>query len=832
MDTSRRRFNQLALSALALPALPALGSASTPRTRQPAQAKRRWNTDWRFQLGDDGSASNVGFDDDRWEKVTLPHWGRLENYDVSSSYQGLCWYRKTLASAGLRGRKVWLVCEGAMQVADVWVNGVHRQRHAGGYLPFRIDLSDDLLSSDRLQIAIRLDNRDNPAVPPGKPQSQLDFCYFSGLYRDVWLDVRDRLYLTDPLDAGVIAGGGVFVRQLAVSDAVAGMEVTAHARNEGAAAEVSFSIALYDGQGNAVSHVLSDVQPCDSNQDVAVRQQLRLSQPALWSPESPHLYTLKVRLLRQGTVVDEHSQRIGIRWLQTDPQRGFFLNGRHRVPSGANRHQAYPYVGNALSDRAQYREARKLKEAGFELIRLSHYPQAPAFLDACDELGLMVIECIPGWQHFQDSDAFRDAVEQDLRNLIRRDRHHACAVLWETSINETSGHDAFLRHLVEVAHEEYPGSQMLTCGDTEGHDYDAIRYEVPYSGWDDATHSRPSRAHGAMSLHREYGDNQFGAYSRYSRGDGERLMLVQAWNYQTALNQQLRLPYTWGQCAWEAIDNNRGMGPGIATCGALDLFRLPKFLFHFFRSQRSPDLHSESFDSGPMVYIANYWKADSPRDVVVFSNADEVRLLLDGREIGRQRPDHGPDRPFGDDSGFNLNYWLSHSEAPPKDERRRDTHQPVYDGGNGGALLHPPFTFKDVGFQPGELKAVAYRDGRSVAEHLRRTPGAPVGLRLRVELDGQPLAADGGDLVFVHADIVDAAGTVVPDASMPVHFELEGAGMLIGDNPHRAEAGIASILLRAGTHAGAIRLGASSAGLGKARATVRAADVANLAQVP
>ncbi len=529
-----------------------------------------------------------------------------------------------------------------------------------------------------------------------------------------------------------------------------------------------------------------------------------------------------MQLFAGGHLLDTYHQRVGIRWLETDPQRGFFLNGKHRIPYGANRHQAYPYIGNALSDQAQYREARKLKAAGFDLIRLSHYPQAPAFLDACDELGLMVIECLPGWQHFQDSDAFRANVERNLRDVIRRDRHHACAVLWETTLNETYGHDLFFRHLVQVAHQEYPGSQMLTCGDCEGHDYRAIGYDVPYSGWDDATHSRPNRAGGAMSLHREYGDNQFGGYSRYSRGDGEYLMLVQCWNYQTALNQQLHLPYTWGQCAWQAIDNNRGLSPQIATCGALDLFRLPKFLYAFFQSQRDPRRSDKRYDSGPLVFIANYWTQASPRNVVLFSNTDEVALWINGRLWKRQRPDHGPSVAFGDGSGFNLNYWQSHPGAP-RDVRVRDVAFPIYGGGNCDALPHPPFTFENVPFEPGELKAVAWLDGHPVAEHRRRTPGQPEQLLLSADLEGIAPVANGADVVFVHAHVADAAGTLVPTATAMVAFEVSAHAVLLGDTRRKAEAGIASALLRTGDQPGALTLQARAQGLKAARLTLRIA---------
>lgn len=818
MNLSRRAFTKLAVAVLTLPAMLRAGVALA--IRRPYR-NLNWNTDWRFKLGDvqgegNGHPARAGFDDSRWERVNLPHWGHLEPCDVSRHYQGFCWYRKrVIADAGMRGCKVWFACEGAMQVADVWVNGTHRLRHAGGYLPFSVDLSDALQTDGSAQIAIRLDNRDNPDIPPARPLAKLDFCYFSGMYRDVALQVRDALHITDPIRSDTAAGGGVFVRWTKVSREQAEMCLSTEVRNEGdASAEFRVLATLHDEAGRA-ARVLSDTRRCATVQSATVQQHIRLPSPALWSPETPHLYTLTVRLMRGEQMMDEWCGRMGVRWLETDPKRGFFLNGTHRVSYGTNRHQAYPYAGNAISDNAQYRDARKLKDVGFDLIRLAHYPQAPAFLDACDELGMMVIECTPGWQFFQDSDVFKSAVIRNQRELIRRDRNHACAVLWETTLNETYGHDAFFRTLAEVAHEEYPGSQMPTCGDAEGHDNDVIRYEVPYSGWDDATHTRPSRAHGAMSLHREYGDNQFGMYSRYSRGDGKYLMLVQCWNYQTALNQQLGLPYTWGQCAWEAVDNNRGGDPKMSSCGMLDPFRLPKFLYYFFQSQRNPREHGTHYDSGPMVFIANYWTAKSWRKVAVFSNADEVVLLLNGREIRRQKPDSGPDVPFGDDTGFDQTYWM-HEAGMPKDKRVRDVNLSIYGGGNCRALRHPPFTFDDVDFEPGELKAVAYLDGQPVAETVRRTPGPAVAVQLNVDLSGRDFTASGSDLVFVHAAIVDAAGTTVPDATHSVHFDVDGPAQLIGDNPRAAEAGIASILLRSTTRPGEVRLRASVTGLRKA----------------
>lgn len=821
-DMTRRTAIKLLAAAAALPKQ-CRTNAAEPESARDAL----WNQDWQFLLEPQAakSAAPVSssgsshvelpeFPAGEWEAVALPHFAVWEPYDVSQCFQGICWYRKTLVpQPGWRDRLVSLEFQGAMQEATVWVNREHQLTHSGGYLPFTVDVTRLLAAGKPMEITVRLDNRDNSSIPPGKPLKEMDFEYFPGLYRNVVLHLTDRMHITDAVDADRVAGGGVFVRYSNVSESSAEVNVSTHIRNEyGQGRDARVTTVIRDRQEKVVSRMESDVATIARGGDRTFSQTLKVHQPKLWSPDDPYLYTLHIQVSSSEGTVDEYRQRIGIRTVRSDPRQGFFLNGRHMVPNGANRHQAYPHIGNALSDEAQYRDALKLKEAGFELIRLSHYPQSPAFLDACDELGLMTIECIPGWQFFENSETFKTNVTQNLRDMIRRDRNHPSAILWETSLNETDGHDLFFRKLVEVAHEEYPGDQMLTCGDTEGHKYDVIRYDVPYSGWDGDAHTRPSRAHGAMSLHREYGDNQFGGYSRYTRGDGELLMLVQAWNYQTALNQQMKLPYTWGQCIWEAVDNNRGLAPMIATCGALDPFRLPKFMYYFFQSQRNPLVVHPEYSSGPMAYIANYWCPKSPADVVVFSNADEVELFVNGKSIARRKPDDGADTPFGDDTGFDLNYWLK-SGAAPADERKKTVATPIYDGGNCRSLSHPPFTFAKVAYEPGELKAVAYIKGVEAATAIRRTPGEPHHLTLSVDLAGKDLVAGGGDVIFVHAEIRDALGTIVPQSAVTVRFDVAGEGVVIGESTRNAEAGVASTLLRSKRDPGIIGIQASADGL-------------------
>ena len=306
---------------------------------------------------------------------------------------------------------------------------------------------------------------------------------------------------------------------------------------------------------------------------------------------------------------DVESHRIGIRRIAID-EEGFAINGERLFLRGANRHQEHPYIGYALPDAAQYRDARRIKEAGFDYVRLSHYPHSPAFMDACDELGLVVMDCIPGWQYFNPDPAFVELQYRNCRELIRRDRNHPCVVLWEVSLNESAMPPEFVARAHAIAHEEYPGDQCFTAGWTAG--YDVFLQARQHGGCRDGRH-RPC-------VVSEYGDWEYYAMnagldqtawtdltpaesnSRQLRWQGERALLQQATNFQEAHNDNLGT-IAFADGLWVMYDYNRGYAPDVESSGCMDLFRLPKFSYHFFRSQRPPatragGLHRQPLDAG------------------------------------------------------------------------------------------------------------------------------------------------------------------------------------------------------------------------------------------
>lgn len=725
-----------------------------------------------------------------WRRVVLPHSANDELLGSNDPWRGICYYRRTIQpDKAWKGKTVLLTFEAAMQVSDVWIGDERVGGRRGGYLPIVIDVSRFAQAGKPLDVLVRLDNEDNPLVPPGKPYKQLDFTYFGGLYRDAYLTVTDAVHITDPILENKPRSGGVFVSFPEVEELKATVEVGTHLRNSSSqATKVSVEQTLLDPRGATVG-INKALVTLGAGKDQQTNQKIEVTRPRLWSPDSAYLYTLRTELKADGMTIDVVETRVGIRSIRFTRKDGLLLNGKRLRLVGTNRHQEYPWVGNAVSNGAHYRDFVKIKEAGFNCVRLSHYPQDPSVYEACDELGLLVIDCIPGWQFMNSDPRFVAQVEQDIRDMIRRDRNHACVLLWETSLNETYPPTAIANRWHEVSHEEFIGENFHTAGDA----HTGANWDLPYNSWNETDKGRPQDAVPSKPGYiREYGDYEFGggaSTSRMFRGQGEQALLQAAWNFIWSHNRnRSQYPWTIGDGTWVMYDYNRGYDPRPEASGMSDINRIPRFTYFFYQSQISPYAPGGK----PMVYVANWWTPrQSPCKVVVFSNCDEVELRLNGKPVAKQKPDSGPDTLYGD-------YMRGGNP---------------FDGGNCRHLARPPFTFFSVPYVPGELKAVGYIKGNAVSEQIVRTPGKAVALRLKVDLIDRPLRADGGDLVFVYAEAVDANGTVVPDFNGEVRFSVSGPGTIAGPKNPKAEAGIATILLRAGEKAGELKVKAEAPGL-------------------
>jgi beta-galactosidase len=726
--------------------------------------KLNFNGGWKFYRGEVDSTRVIeaSFSDSGWTGVHLPHAAGITPLDHPwplPETRGINWYRKEFQLAETyRGNKIMLEFEGADQVAEVWLNGKKLIRHQGSFTPFVLDITDYVVWGKTLNlIVVRVNNLPDRNIPVYG-----NWISYGGLYRDVYLHICNPLHITNASFADRVAGGGLFITYPLVSDSLAEIKIQTQIKNEYLTIVKSCLLksTVLDKNGQRAGSV-ETVQTVASGCDCTFTQTIKIKNPQLWHPDHPYLYTLVSEVFQNGQPADRQNTRIGIRQIGFDPVNGFSINGKRLKFMGTNRVQDYPYVAWAFPNTAQRRDAIHLREAGFQYVRLSHNLQDPSFLEACDELGLLVMACIPGFQ-FIGGPEFRENSFGDMRKLIRRDRNHPAIILWELSLNETDYDSAFAQRAMQIGHEEFPGDQCFVSG---------WKFDQIYDVYIRATqHGARNYLPGAPLVISEYGHWDYGeghSSSDVNRRDGEQAMLIQAHNHQESLNKNRALPFLCGDGLWVGIDFQ------IFPSGVIDYFRLPKFSYYFYQSQRDPYLLFENINSGPMVFIANYWDDDSPRDVRVFSNCDSVQLWLNGKRLAGQTPDQ--------DSLSNY-------------------------------LLHPPFTFKNLPWQAGELKAVGFLAGKPAGQHIRRTPGEIKSIELEFEFK-QPPCADGEELFFAYARIVDQDGTTVPTAARMVQFDVQGPAKLLSPEKIKTEAGIAAALLQVGTQAGEITLQASSADL-------------------
>lgn len=602
------------------------------------------NPAWRFHKGAMEGAETKEFNDKDWTVVSLPDGIEYLPTEASGciNYQGEVWYRKHfMPDAALKGKKLFLHFEAIMGKSKVFVNGKLLTEHFGGYLPVIADVTDVLDWNGDNVIAVWADNSDDPSYPPGKAQDVLDYTYFGGIYRDCWLIAHNNVFITDPNYENEVAGGGLFVAFGKVSDALAEVQLKIHVRN---ATKNPFSgrveYMLLQPDGTEVAR-LSDKIQVKVGRATTVSDRMPVKQPMLWTPSTPTLYNLLVRVLdKEGNVIDGYRRRIGIRSIEFKGKDGFYLNGRPygKPLIGANRHQDFAVVGNAVANSIHWRDAKKLKDVGMEIIRNAHCPQDPAFMDACDELGLFVIVNTPGWQFWNDAPEFAQRVYSDIRNVVRRDRNHPSVWLWEPILNETWYPADFAKNTRDIVDAEYPYPYCYSGSDSEarGHENFPVYFAHPANMQDASKEIDPTKTY----FTREWGDNvddwsSHNSPSRVARNWGEQPMRVQAQHYACpyypvtsydVLYKQS--PQHVGGCLWHSFDHQRGYHPDPFYGGLMDVFRQPKYSYYMFMAQRPAVKNDRNAGSGPMVYIAHEMTPFSGKDVTVYSNCDEVRLTF------------------------------------------------------------------------------------------------------------------------------------------------------------------------------------------------------------
>ena len=761
------------------------------------------NPAWRFHKGAVEGAETKEFNDKDWTVVSLPDGIEYLPTEASGciNYQGEVWYRKHFTpDAALKGKKLFLHFEAIMGKSKVFVNGKLLTEHFGGYLPVIADVTDVLDWNGDNVIAVWADNSDDPSYPPGKAQDVLDYTYFGGIYRDCWLIAHNNEFITDPNYENEVAGGGLFVAFGKVSDALAEVQLKIHVRN---ATKNPFSgrveYMLLQPDGTEVAR-LSDKIQVKVGRATTVSDRMPVKQPMLWTPSTPTLYNLLVRVLdKEGNVIDGYRRRIGIRSIEFKGKDGFYLNGRPygKPLIGANRHQDFAVVGNAVANSIHWRDAKKLKDVGMEIIRNAHCPQDPAFMDACDELGLFVIVNTPGWQFWNDAPEFAQRVYSDIRNVVRRDRNHPSVWLWEPILNETWYPADFAKNTRDIVDAEYPYPYCYSGSDSEarGHENFPVYFAHPANMQDASKEIDPTKTY----FTREWGDNvddwsSHNSPSRVARNWGEQPMRVQAQHYACpyypvtsydVLYKQS--PQHVGGCLWHSFDHQRGYHPDPFYGGLMDVFRQPKYSYYMFMAQRPAVKNDRNAGSGPMVYIAHEMTPFSGKDVTVYSNCDEVRLTFNkgGKTYTYKKDKNRPGMPspvitFPDVYDFMVDKAFS----------RTQKQDDVY------------------------LLAEGLIDGKVVATHKVVPARRPEKILLWMDNEGTDLKADGSDFVTVVAAVADKNGNIKRLNNYNIRFSIEGEGRLLGGpgvlaNPVPVKWGTAPVLVQSTLKPGKIRITAS-----------------------
>ncbi|MBT1063384.1 hypothetical protein KJY73_07345 [Bowmanella sp. Y26] len=777
-----------------------------------------FNQGWRFSRTHTQSPEQYP---QQWQLVNLPHTVNLVPSEASGgvNYQGPVSYTKKFSvKPDWKKRRIVLHFEAVMGTSLFYLNGELLKQHTGGYLPINLDISDKVRFDQPNLLTVVANNSDDPGYPPGKPQELLDFTYFGGIYRDVWMIVTDKLHITNANEQQQIAGGGVFVSFTKVSSQQAEVRVKTHVFNQNErATQTQLVTELYHPDGHLVSSQQTPIN-LQAKQQQHYTLSISVPNPALWTPQSPFLYQLKSYLLKGGKKQDGVVTKVGIRSIDFRGEDGLYLNGKPYSGKliGVNRHQDFAYLGNALPNSGQWRDALLLKKAGVNIVRAAHYPMDPAFMDACDALGIFVIVPTPGWQFWNDAPRFAQLVLSDISQMVRRDRNRPSVLLWEPILNETNYPLDFAKAAHQQVHAEYPYPGAFTAADhhAKGSEFFDVLFKHPLSSdsfQSDFWVSTVIPTHETIQQYldkpntpsisyftREWGDNvddwsSHASTSRVARGWGESAQLQQAEHYAgttrlfTSLNTLNQASRQFvGGTLWHGFDHQRGYHPEPFYGGITDAFRQPKYAHALFTSQR-PFAANETFPAGtgPFVYIAHQMTPFSPEDVTVYSNCPQVRL--------------------------------THYTQPAVTLQR--------EGDNG---FNAPFVFKQV-FDFMNIKRL-HRKGKAdeafmlaecldntevVASHRLYPAARPVALRLYLQDEGIPLTADGADTVTLIAELVDERGTVRRLSQGEVQFSISGPASIVGDNlsiganPRQLEWGSAPVLIKADSLAGEIVVTAS-----------------------
>jgi beta-galactosidase len=705
---------------------------------------------WKFHLGDDWpdalSRMNSGtgsgpasekFSDSFWRTVNVPHdWAVELPFDwaadgshgfktLGAKYptNSIAWYRRTFELPKEdQGKRIWLTFDGVMHDATVWVNGWCVRRHEGGYYPFREDITDVVHYGGENTVAVRVD----------ATQTEGWFYEGAGIYRHVWLDV------TAPV---AIAPDGIFVyssfKNNVPSDR-AEIHVEASLLNTLTnAAKATVKCEIISPEGKLLKQ-FSGSAKVKRDSRCTVTLESEVSSPVLWSPESPRLYKLVTTVSSAGKVVDQKKTIFGIRTVAFDPNRGFLLNGRHYEIHGTCNHQDAAGVGEAIPDALQVFRVKKLKEFGCNAIRSSHNPPTPELLDACDRLGMLVMD----ESRLMGSDSGNMKKWDDQ---IRRDRNHPSVFIWcianeQFMVQDTPQAARVARTMQDYVRQLDP-TRPVTYASPEGDVFRGINSVIEVRGWNyhygpdmDQYHAEhPNQPNVGTEQASVVGDR--GIYAN-DKTNGYVAAYDVVWPGWTTTAESwwsffAVRPWLSGAFVWTGFDYRGEPTPYWWPCinshfGILDTCGFPKDVFYYYKSW---------WTTNTVLHLLPHWNwpGKEGQDILVeaFSNCKQVELFLNGTSLGRQT--------------MKPNSKLSWQ----------------------------------VKYEPGTLSAKGFdAAGNVIAETKEETTGTATQIQLTP--DRKTINADGEDVAAFTVSALDAQGRAVPVAQNKINFSLEGAGKIIG----------------------------------------------------
>jgi beta-galactosidase len=726
----------------------ALGRAQNAPPAVPPRRTYALNRNWLFASNATPGSHAPGFDDSKFSRVTLPHTNVELPWHSSDdkAYEFVSIYRRHLHAPPMwNGKRVFVDFGGVMTAAKVTINGHTFEEYRGGYTPFSFELTEHLKYGADNLLAVEVDSTERADIPPFG--GSIDYLTFGGIYRDAGLRVVPKTHLSNIFAKPVRAMAGdraVLVRCYVDGPVDQPLAITAELR---------------DGE-RVLKSATATVKAAAEYHDVALEG---LGDIQLWDLNRPKLYQVTARL-DNG---DALTTRIGFREARfTD--KGFYLNGEHVKLRGLNRHQTYPYTGGAMPARVQARDAKVLRqELKCNIVRTSHYPQSPHFLDACDEIGLLVLEEIPGWQHIGDA-AWQDLAVDNAGRMIRRDWNHPSVVLWGVRINESADNHDFYTRTNAVAHQLDDSRQTGGIRNRENSELLEDVFTMNDFGFPLRPPNHP------LYLNTEFNGHMFST-KRFDNVERVAEHVIRHVRVHDQLASDERYA---GGIAWCAFDyaSHRYFGSGDRICyhGVSDIFRLPKPAAGFYRSQCDPE-EEVVIEPGFFYAWGGRGGGNGPGVAPICSNCDHLKIYYNGRLLLEADPD-------------------------------RKTYP---------NLKYPPFmvNLTTLSFGTwGDLKIEGYLKDKLVATKM--LSGSGTDDVLLVKPDDAELDGDGRDATRVVLAVTDQFGNLRPFASGAIQLRLTGPGQIVGENPFSLSGGAGAVWVKAKEAAGTIRLEARHQYLG------------------